>query len=64
MFVFSNRDKELTVNTNCEDECKKTIKQVKKIDSYLTLIGNLTCANKVTLITDKYDGSLRLSLSQ
>lgn len=34
------------------------------MDSYLTLIGNLTRANKVALITNKDDGSLRLSLSE
>lgn len=34
------------------------------MEAHLTLTGNLTCANEVTLITDKDDGSLGLSLSQ
>lgn len=40
------------------------MKQVKKIEAHHTLIGNFTCANEVTLVTDKDDRSLGLSLSE
>ena len=56
--MFADTDKELKMST-----LRWTRWRVEQ-DARLTLRGDLTCADKVTLITNEDDGSLGLSLSQ
>lgn len=75
MLVFADRNIELKMSTatvkmkaTTEGNNKAGEKKVNTVkmqmEVHLTLTGDLTCANEVTLITDEDDGSLGLSLPQ